>query len=46
MSECKPLGMGIPIGGVTVHFPAGLVPHVPQKITMSKVISSLKIGPR
>ena len=23
-------------GGVTVHFPAGLTPHVPQKITMSK----------
>lgn len=29
-------GAGIPIGGVTVHFPAGLTPHVPQKITMSK----------
>ena len=29
-------GGGIPMGGVTVHFPAGLTPHVPQKITMSK----------
>ena len=33
---------GFPMGGVTVHFPRGLTPHVPQKITMSKVIAALR----
>lgn len=33
---------GFPMGGVTVHFPRGLTPHVPQKITMSKVIAALQ----
>ena len=35
-------GSGIPMGGVVVHFPDGLSPHVPQKIVMSKVIASLQ----
>ena len=30
------------MGGVSVHFPQGLNPHVPQKITMSKVIAALR----
>ena len=33
---------GFPMGGVSVHFPKGLNPHVPQKITMSKVIAALR----
>ena len=29
------------MGGCVVHFPDGLKPHVPQKITMSKILASL-----
>ena len=34
-------GAGAPMGGCVVHFPDGLKPHVPQKITMSKILASL-----
>ena len=34
-------GAGSPMGGCVVHFPDGLKPHVPQKITMSKILASL-----
>lgn len=37
----RPPGSGAPMQGVLVHFPEGLTPHVPQKITMSKILTAL-----
>ena len=37
----KTRGAGAPMGGCVVHFPAGLTPHVPQKITMSRILTAL-----
>ena len=34
-------GAGAPMAGCVVHFPAGLTPHVPQKITMSRILAAL-----
>ena len=34
-------GAGAPMQGCVVHFPDGLIPHVPQKITMSKILTAL-----
>lgn len=36
-----PRGAGAPMAGCVVHFPAGLTPHVPQKITMSRILTAL-----
>ena len=37
----KTRGAGAPMAGCVVHFPAGLTPHVPQKITMSRILTAL-----
>ena len=36
-----PRGAGAPMAGCVVHFPNGLTPHVPQKITMSRILTAL-----